>query len=99
MKTQTAKQVQVLNRYELKSNGKPNGYVVYEVKSSNGVDTYKTTLKDGLAKSCTCPSYKPCYHMTQLQEREAQRVNREAEKQAYREFEFQCGHYSIPGLY
>src|SRR2546429_3021182 len=31
------------------------------------------SLIDGKASGCSCPSKKPCYHMTQLEEREAAR--------------------------
>lgn len=61
------KQVQVIER-----NDKGNGTVLYTVRSSNGVDTYTTTLVNGKATACNCPSYKPCYHMTQLVELEAE---------------------------
>ncbi len=66
---ETQKQVQVLARYEIKR----NGHVVYTVRSSSGQDTYTTTLVNGKATGCSCPSYKPCYHMTQLEEKEASR--------------------------
>lgn len=64
--TKTQKQVQVIARYQLKK----NGHVVYSVKSSNGQDTYTTTLVNGKAAGCDCASRKPCYHMTQLEQRE-----------------------------
>ena len=67
------KQVQVLARYIHKTDGKPNGRISYLVRSSNGKDTYCTTLIEGKASGCSCPSKKPCYHMTQLEEREAAR--------------------------
>lgn len=51
-----------------------NGYVVYTVLSSNGVDTYHTTLVNGHATGCTCPATKPCYHMTQLEQNEKERA-------------------------
>ena len=74
---ETQKQVQVLARYEIKR----NGHVVYTVRSSNGQDTYTTTLVNGKATGCSCPSYKPCYHMTQLEEKEASR--QEAKRAAF----------------
>ncbi len=63
------KQVQVLTRYEIKR----NGHVVYTVRSSNGQDTYTTTLVNGKATGCSCASRKPCYHMAQLEAKEASR--------------------------
>ncbi len=71
MKTtnKTQKQVQVLARYEIRR----NGHVVYTVRSSNGQDTYTTTLVNGKATGCSCASRKPCYHMAQLEEKEASR--------------------------
>ena len=68
------KQVQVLARYIHKTDGKPNGRISYLVRSSNGKDTYCTTLIDGKASGCSCPSKKPCYHMTQLEAKEAART-------------------------
>jgi hypothetical protein len=72
-----AKQVQVIARYQLKR----NGHVVYLLRSSNGVDTYTTTLINGRASGCSCPATKPCYHMRQLETREAER-QRDAVAQA-----------------
>ena len=70
-KTTTApKTVSVIARYQLKR----NGHVVYTVRSSNGQDTYNTTLVNGKATGCSCPATKPCYHMTQLEQREAERA-------------------------
>lgn len=72
--TQTAKtsknvKTQIVARYFIKR----NGHIVYAVRSSNGKDLYHTTIINGKATGCTCPSYKPCYHMTQLEEIEAER--------------------------
>jgi hypothetical protein len=67
------KQVQVVARYACKRNGKLNGVVCYRVRSSNGHDDYCTTLVNGRATGCSCPARKPCYHMHQLEEREAAR--------------------------
>lgn len=36
-------------------------------------NVYQTLIEDGKAKSCTCPSRKPCKHMTQLEAHEAER--------------------------
>lgn len=54
------KTVKVLSRIEFNADARK---VVYIVRSSNGADTYQTTLFAGKATSCTCPSHKPCYHM------------------------------------
>jgi hypothetical protein len=63
-------QVQVVARYEVKR----NGHVVYAVRSSNGKDTYCTTVIEGHATGCTCPSRKPCYHMAGCEALESRRV-------------------------
>lgn len=64
------KTVKVLSRIEFNADARK---VVYIVRSSNGADTYQTTLFAGKATSCTCPAHKPCYHMTQLETKEAAR--------------------------
>lgn len=70
MKSQkTQKVVQVIARYFIKR----NHAVVYSVRSSNGADTYCTTIINGKATGCTCPATKPCYHMVQLEAKEAAR--------------------------
>lgn len=71
-----AKQVQIVSR-----NVRPNGYVFYVVKSSKGDTTkYATTLHNGVATACTCPSKAGhCYHRTQL-ETEEKKYNRPARK-------------------
>jgi hypothetical protein len=71
------KTVQVIARIEFKSDSRK---VVYQVRSSNGADIYHTSLFEGRACSCTCPSYKPCYHMVQLEALEA--AHREAKETA-----------------
>jgi hypothetical protein len=48
--------------------------VVYLVRASNGIDQYETYVFDGRAVSCTCDSRKPCYHMTQLEQKESERA-------------------------
>lgn len=65
----STKVVHILARYQLKA----SGHVVYEVRSSKGDATYCTTIINGKATGCTCESRKPCYHMVQLEAREAQR--------------------------
>lgn len=74
--TQTAtrkatKTVQVIARIQFKDDARK---VVYKVRASNGRDTYETYFYDGRATSCTCPAHKPCYHMVQLEEKEAERA-------------------------
>ena len=54
--------------------GKPNGKVSYLVRSSNGEEVYCTTMVNGEASGCSCPSRKPCYHMIQLTQRETART-------------------------
>jgi len=68
----TTKDVQVLARYIHKTDGKPNGIVTYCVKSSNGKDFYYTTIINGEATGCSCPSRSKngCYHKNQLAARE-----------------------------
>lgn len=65
-----AKTVKVISRIEFKADPRK---VVYTVRSSNGSDTYETTLFAGKATGCNCPAQKPCYHMTQLEAKEASR--------------------------
>lgn len=55
--------------------------VVYLVRSSRSNAQYETTLLDGLALRCTCPSRVRCYHMEQLEQREADIIEAEAWKQ------------------
>lgn len=76
------KEVQIIARYTHKCNGVETGLVSYKVRSSNSVDTYCTTLLNGIAVGCNCKAYKPCYHMTQLQVIEQAR----REKAAYEAF-------------
>jgi len=71
--TKQSKEVQIIARYIHKTNGKPNGTISYLVRASNGKDTYCTTIVNGQARGCTCPSHKPCYHMKQLEQKEAAR--------------------------
>lgn len=68
--TKVQKQVQIIARIAIKN----SNLVVYKVRSSNGKDTYQTTFYNGKASGCTCPATKPCYHMTQLQKREDERL-------------------------
>lgn len=65
-----AKTVHIIARYFVKQ----TGAVIYAVRSSNGVDVYHTTIINGHAAHCSCPSRKPCYHMEQLQQREMTRM-------------------------
>jgi hypothetical protein len=66
------KDVTIVARYQFKADAKK---VAYLVRSSDGATTYQTFLFDGRASSCTCPAKKPCYHMVQLQQREARRAS------------------------
>lgn len=70
-KAKATKQVQLIARYALKSNP---AIVVYTVRSSNGNDQYRVTLYNGHASGCDCPSYKPCYHMSQVEAIESKRT-------------------------
>lgn len=65
----TQKQVTIIARYQ----NKKTGVVSYLVRSSDGKTEYCTTLIEGKASGCSCPSYKPCYHMKGLENREAAR--------------------------
>lgn len=71
----TQKQVQIIARYTHRNRetGMANGTVSYLVRSSNGKSTYCCTLINGKASGCSCPSRKPCYHMTQLEAKEQER--------------------------
>ena len=72
--TKAAKQVQIVARYAHKTDGKLNANVTYAVRSSNGKSIYCTTLIEGKASGCSCPSrYGRCYHRTQLEALEAKR--------------------------
>ena len=68
------KEVKIIAKYTHKTNGKPNGRISYLVRSSSGRDIYCTTLINGEASGCSCPSRKPCYHMIQLTQRETART-------------------------
>lgn len=89
-KQTTEKTVQMIARYEWKSDHRK---VAYRVRSSDGATEYTTYLFDGKATSCDCPARKPCYHMVQLEqheaatqaEREARRVERARKQQLQRE--------------
>ena len=67
------KTVQIIARVQFKADARK---VVYLVRASNGVDQYETYMFAGKATSCTCPAHKPCYHMTQLEAKEAERQPR-----------------------
>ncbi|OLD63823.1 MAG: hypothetical protein AUF65_01055 [Chloroflexi bacterium 13_1_20CM_50_12] len=68
------KSVKITARYAHKTNGKLNGIVTYAVRSSDGTTLYCTTLINGKASGCSCPSHKPCYHMKGLERKEAART-------------------------
>ena len=65
-----AKQVTVIARVQFKCDDRK---VVYLVRASNGTDQYETTMFDGKATGCTCPSKKPCYHMKGVEALESKR--------------------------
>lgn len=67
------KVVQIIARIQFKADARK---VVYLVRASNGVDQYETYCFDGRALSCTCDSRKPCYHMRQVETKEAERAPR-----------------------
>lgn len=73
--TTVQKSVQVIARTQFEDDPRK---VVYRVRSSrNASAEYETTLFDGRATSCTCPSRLRCYHAQQLEAREAQYITRE----------------------
>jgi hypothetical protein len=55
--------------------------VVYLNRSSDGSTQYETSLFDGKATSCNCPSRKPCKHMIHSEQAEAYRQEALAEKE------------------
>lgn len=81
MATTTTKTVKVEARITFKA-AHLAGCVVYVVRSSNGKDQYRTTLRNGRATGCTCPARKPCYHMFQLEEYETTFTAQLAEAEA-----------------
>lgn len=94
--TKVQKQVHIIARVEIKK----SDLVVYKVRSSNGTDTYQTTFYNGKASGCSCPSYKPCYHMTQLQAREDERKQQEQPARLTREaYNDEFSPNTIPGMY
>lgn len=80
----TTKQVTIIARYAHKTNGQLNGTVTYLVKSSDGKSTYCTTIVNGEASGCSCPSRskKGCYHKHQLQALEVARAETPEQKEA-----------------
>lgn len=65
------KTVQIISRTEFKADSRK---VCYQVRASDGTGEYTTCLFDGKATSCTCKSTVKCYHMTQLEQKEAARI-------------------------
>lgn len=69
----SAKQVQIVATYYHKNveTGELTGVVTYLVRASNGVDTYTTTLVNGKATGCSCPSRSKngCYHKHGLEQK------------------------------
>lgn len=68
--TQTAQKTADI-RYRVEIKNKP--IVIYKVRSSDDTQTYDVTVVRGKVNNCTCKSYKPCYHMKGVQEREDER--------------------------
>lgn len=68
--------VQIIARVQFKIDARK---VVYLVRGSHG-EQYETYMFAGKATSCTCESRKPCYHMIQLEAKEAERQPRELAK-------------------
>src|SRR5438046_1311128 len=62
--------VQLIARISFKADPRK---VCYLVRSSDGQSQYITCLFDGKACSCDCAAKGRCYHMVQLEEREASR--------------------------
>ncbi len=83
------------------------GQAFYGVKSDSSDATYLVWWNTFFqCWDCTCAgcTHTYCKHRTGVQQiialrKEMEREAKEAERAAYREFEFQCGSYSIPGLY
>ncbi len=61
------KQADIRFRVELKSRPR---IVIYKVRSSDDTQTYDVTVVSGKVNNCTCKSYKPCYHMHDVQAHE-----------------------------
>lgn len=81
--TKSTKQVQIIAHYEIKKDHSFRplvGHVAYLIRSSDGQSEYCCTLINGKASGCTCPARKPCYHMKQLEAREAERVTKSVSK-------------------
>jgi hypothetical protein len=80
---QATKKVNIIARIQFKNDPRK---VCYLVRSSNGTDQYTTCLFNGKACSCSCPARKPCYHMIQLEAREAERTAASQPAQAEDDF-------------
>lgn len=70
MASKQQKTVKVIARIQWKSDPRK---VVYLNRSSDGVSQYETSLFDGKATSCSCPSRKPCKHMKHSEQVEQER--------------------------
>ncbi len=78
-------------RYRVELKNKP-WIVVYKVASSDGTQVYDVTVVHGKVSNCTCVSYKPCYHMRDVQGREdARTLERDVERTAYLNYELSLG--------
>ncbi len=79
--TQTAqKTADIRFRVELKN--KP--IVIYKVRSSDDTQDYNVTVVRGKVNNCDCKSYKPCYHMRDVQAHEDERALETAQMAADR---------------
>ncbi len=79
--TQTAqKTADIRFRVELKN--KP--IVIYKVRSSDDTQDYNVTVVRGKVNNCDCKSYKPCYHMRDVQAHEDERALETAQMEADR---------------
>ncbi len=69
MATTVAREITVLNRYEIKQDcpekGLHKGDVVLHIRNDKGVEYY-TTLRRNKVHSCQCKATKPCYHIKQM---------------------------------
>lgn len=72
-KAATKREITVLVRYQMKKDcpekGLHKGDVVLYIENDKGV-RYYTTLRRNKVHSCTCPSRKTCYHITEMASKE-----------------------------
>lgn len=88
MKTITNKQVNIIERLELRRVDR----VVYRCKSSRDEKVYNVVLKNGKAERCTCDGHtewhRTCYHMVGCES--AEREKRETERAWMEYHEMAC---------